>query len=105
MSNCGSNKMAKGSSGDYNVLFIPVDDLRPQLHCYGQEQIISPNIDSLAARGTIFNHAYCQQAICAPSRASLLTGCRPETTQIWDLGTKVRQVMPDVLTLPEHFKN
>jgi len=87
-----------------NVLFIAVDDLRPQLGCYGQKQIISPNIDRLAARGLLFERAYCQQSVCAPSRASILTGARPDTTKIYDLNTPVRKAMPDVVTLPEHFK-
>jgi len=91
--------------GKPNVLFIAVDDLRPQLGCYGQKQIISPNIDKLASWGTLFNRAYCQQAVCAPSRASLMTGCRPDTTTIYDLETPVRTAMPDVLTLGQHFKN
>ena len=88
-----------------NVLFIAVDDLRPQLGCYGQKQIISSNIDRLAARGLLFERVYCQQAVCAPSRASILTGARPDTTKIYDLNTPVRKAMPDVVTLPEHFKN
>ena len=88
-----------------NVLFIAVDDLRPQLGCYGQEQIISPNIDRLAAEGLLFERAYCQQAVCAPSRASILSGTRPDTTGIYDLNTPLRKAMPSVLTLPEHFKN
>ena len=88
-----------------NVLFIAVDDLRPQLGCYGQKQIFSPNIDRLAARGLLFERAYCQQAVCAPSRASILTGARPDTTQIYDLNTPVRKAMPKVTTLSEHFKN
>jgi len=87
-----------------NVLFIAVDDLRPQLACYGHERMISPHIDRLAADGVAFSYAYCQQAVCAPSRASLLTGMRPDSTTIYDLHHPVRQVMPDVLTLPEHFK-
>ena len=88
-----------------NVLFIAVDDLRPQLGCYGQKQIISPNIDRLARRGLLFERTYCQQAVCAPSRASILTGARPDTTKIYDLNTPVRKAMPDVVTLPQHFKD
>jgi arylsulfatase A-like enzyme len=88
-----------------NVLFIGVDDLRPQLGCYGKKRIISPNIDRLAGEGLLFERTYCQQAVCAPSRVSLLSGTRPDTTKIYDLNTPLRKAMPDVLTLPEHFKN
>jgi len=88
-----------------NVLFVAVDDLRPQLNCYGVDWILSPNIDRLAESGLTFERAYCQQAICGPSRASVLSGCRPDTTTIYGLRTPLRTAMPDVLSLPEHFKN
>ncbi len=86
-----------------NVLFICVDDLKPLLGCYGDKQIKSPNIDRLAKRGMLFERAYCNQALCAPSRNSLLTGVRPTTSGIYDLGTNFRVGAPDVVTLPEHF--
>ena len=88
-----------------NVLFIAIDDLRPALGCYGDQVAITPHIDRLARRGTVFNRAYCQQAVCSPSRLSLLTGLRPDTIRVWDLRTHFRQATPDVVTLPQHFKN
>ena len=87
-----------------NVLFIAVDDMRPELGCYGNKVIKSPNIDRLAARGTVFNHAYCQQAVCSPSRTAMLTGLRPDATRVWDLETHFRVAQPDCITLPQHFK-
>ena len=95
---------ADAGSQKMNVLFIAVDDLRPQLGCYGQTQIRSPHIDRLASEGILFERAYCQQAVCAPSRASLLTGLRPDTTGIYDLQHPVRETLPDVLTLPEYYR-
>ncbi len=88
-----------------NVLFIAVDDLRPQARCYGHRKMITPNIDALAAAGTLFQRAYCQQAVCSPSRTSLLTGRRPDTTRVYDLQTHFRLHLPDVVTLPQHFKS
>lgn len=88
-----------------NVLFIAVDDLRPELGCYGQRYIKSPNIDSIARAGMVFERAYCQQAVCSPSRSSLMTGTRPDTTRVWDLKTHFRAALPNVVTLGQHFKN
>lgn len=88
-----------------NVLFFAVDDLRPEFGCYGKDYIKSPNLDRLARAGMVFGRAYCQQAVCSPTRSSLLTGTRPDTTKVWDLQTHFRKALPDVVTLPQHFKN
>src|SRR5215510_4593789 len=87
-----------------NVLFVAVDDLKPALACAGDPHAKTPNIDKLASRGTVFTRAYCQQAVCSPSRSSLLTGRRPDTTKVYDLVTHFRTTLPDVVTLPQHFK-
>ena len=92
-------------SGKPNVLFVAVDDLRPALACAGDPHAKTPHIDRLAARGTVFTRAYCQQAVCSPSRSSLLTGRRPDSTKVYDLVTHFRKALPDVVTLPQHFKN
>ncbi|MEO9592798.1 sulfatase-like hydrolase/transferase, partial [Rhodopirellula bahusiensis] len=86
-----------------NVLFIAVDDLRPELGCYGSPIAKSPHLDQLAADGLLFNRAYCQQAICRPSRASLMTGARPDTTGFYHNYVSLRELQPNILTLPEHF--
>jgi len=88
-----------------NVLMIAVDDLRPDLGCFGVEHVHSPNIDRLAARGLVFNRAYCQQAVCSPSRTSLMTGKRPDTTRIYNLDDHFRDTLPDTVTLTQHFIN
>jgi len=92
-------------SKNKNVLFIAVDDLRPTIGCYGDSRAITPNIDKLAERGVVFNNAYCQQAVCNPSRASILTGLRPNENGVTDLITHFRQKVPDVVTLPQLFMN
>ncbi len=87
-----------------NVLFIAVDDLRPELGCYGRSHIVSPNIDRLASRGMVFERAYCQEAICMASRFSLLSGYRPDRKKIWT-NRDVRHLMKDIAFLPKHFIN
>jgi iduronate 2-sulfatase len=102
-------------AGQYNVLFIPVDDLRPLLNVYGEDDPLkpitingesgTPNFDRLAASGVTFLNAHCQQAICTASRVSFLTGLRPDTTRNWNLESKFRDIMPNVVTLPQHFSD
>jgi iduronate 2-sulfatase len=87
-----------------NVLFVGFDDLRIELRCYGRQYMHTPNIDALARRGLLFEQAYCQQAICAASRSSLLTGMRPDSTGIYDLNHPLRATLPDVMSMPRFFK-
>ena len=88
-----------------NILFFAVDDLRPEFGAYGRDYIKSPNLDRIAKAGVTFNRAYCQQAVCSPTRSSLMTGTRPDTTKVWDLVTHFRTALPNVVTLGQHFKN
>ncbi|HEV2860838.1 MAG TPA: sulfatase [Pyrinomonadaceae bacterium] len=88
----------------YNVLFIISDDLRPELGAYGNPSIKTPNIDRLAARGVRFDRAYAQYPLCNPSRASLLTGLHPTQTGVMDNNKYFRALRPNVVTLPQHFK-
>jgi len=87
-----------------NVLLISVDDLRPVGKTFDQPYVLAPNIDRLAAGGCAFTRAYAQYAVCNPSRASLLTGLRPDTTRIYDLNTHFRAHLPNVVTLPQYFR-
>lgn len=87
-----------------NVLFIAVDDLKPVLGCYGNELAITPSLDRLAAQSTLFLNAYCQFPVCGGSRASLMTGLRPESTGVMDLKTNMRAKNPDVVTIPQYFR-
>ena len=87
-----------------NVLFISVDDLRPELGCYGNKLVKSPNIDRLAEAGIVLTRAYCQEALCMPSRHSLLTGKRPDTIKVYQFRVNFRDTIPDIVTLPEYFK-
>ncbi len=87
-----------------NILFIAVDDLRPSLGCYGDATAVTPNIDRLADRGVRFERAYCQVAVCNPSRASLMTGLRPDTLGVWTLPIHFREAMPLAVTMPQWLR-
>lgn len=87
-----------------NVLLILVDDLKPSFGAYGDEWVHSPNLDRLADRGLRFERAYCNQAVCAPSRNNLLTSSRSTSLGIYSLGENFRKAVPDAVTLPQHFK-
>lgn len=88
-----------------NILFIAVDDLRPELNCYGKRHIHSPNLDRLASRGVLFNRNYCQVPVCGASRASLLSGIRPAADRFIDFSTRLDEDFPGIASLPEYLKN
>ena len=96
-------KHTANAEGQYNVLFISVDDLNTMLGCYGHPEMHTPNIDRLAERGTLFNRAYCQFPLCNPSRASVLTGLRPDTTGIKNNDTDQGDTFDSVI-IPQYFK-
>lgn len=96
--------LANAQADRPNVLMIAVDDLRPELGCYGVDRVKSPQIDRLAASGLVFERAYVQQAVCGPSRISILSGLRPDTTGIYINKYPLRHSHPEVVTLPQHFK-
>lgn len=87
-----------------NILFIAVDDLKPILGAYGNTVVKTPNIDKLAANGFVLENNHCQQAVCGPSRASIMTGKRPDYTKIWGLKTHIRKINPNIVTMPQYFK-
>ncbi len=99
MLNCRQKKVKP------NVLFIAVDDLRPQLGCYGHKQMKSPNIDRLASEGTLFRNTFCQVPVCGASRAGLLTGVRPTRERFVTYFTWADKDLPGNTSLPMHFKN
>ncbi|MEM9329103.1 MAG: sulfatase, partial [Bacteroidota bacterium] len=87
-----------------NILFIAVDDLKPLLGAYGDTSVISPNIDRIASEGVVFLNNHCQQALCGPTRASLLTGLYPDQIQVWGFKRQIREVSFPVVTIPQYFK-
>lgn len=86
-----------------NILLLLVDDLKPAIAAYGDEIAVTPNLDKLAQRGLRFEHAYCNQAVCAPSRFNLLLGSRSTSSGLYGLGSKVRKTYPNAITMPQHF--
>ena len=100
----GAGGLLSAAQRRTNVLFVVSDDLNNALGCYGHSQVKTPNIDRLARRGVVFDRAYCQYPLCQPSRASFLSGLRPETTRVWTLETPTRQHVGDAVFLPEFFR-
>ena len=86
-----------------NVLLILVDDLKPAMGCYGDNAAITPNMDALARRGMRFDMAYCNQAVCAPSRFTLMLGAHSTSTGLYGLGSHLREAWPGAVTMPQHF--
>ena len=99
-----AEEAASAKDARSNVLFLCVDDLRPELGCYGAPGIVSPHIDALAGQGVRFDRAYCQYASCGPSRVALLTGLRPSTSGALEQRDDYRELVPDCVTLPEAFR-
>lgn len=104
MVGCNSDPTKKLETKSKNILFITIDDLRPQLGCYGQPQMITPNIDQMAEQGVIFERAYCNVPVCGASRASILTGVRPTINRFVTYDTYVENDFPDGATLPGYLK-
>jgi len=107
--NCTSGRRSSENNVDRpqnpNVLFIAVDDLRPELGCYGIKEVVSPNIDWVANKGLLFERAYCQYPVCGPSRCSVLTGLYATKSRFSNNNALVDKDAPDIVSLPEHYKN
>lgn len=86
-----------------NVLLLLVDDLKPAMGCYGDPHAKTPNLDQLARRGMRFDRAYCNQAVCAPSRFTLMLGSHSTSTGLYGLGSQLRRILPQAVTMPQHF--
>jgi iduronate 2-sulfatase len=95
---------ASASEERPNILMIIVDDLKPAMGAYGDDYAITPQMDRLAENGTVFLNNHCQQAVCGASRASALTGLRPDTVRVWDFKSRMRDHLPDLVTLPQFLK-
>lgn len=100
-----SARTSQNAKEKMNVLFIAVDDLKPLIHSFGFSDIKTPHIDALANKSTIFTSAYCQIAVCSPSRASVLTGVYPDITEMYDFSKHIRDVNPNIVTIPQFFKH
>jgi iduronate 2-sulfatase len=102
---CTGNRETNMALVQPNILFIAVDDLRPELACYGEIHIQSPNIDHLASEGTRFDRSYCNIPVCGASRASLMTGLRPARNRFLTYLSRADEEAPGIVTLPGHFHN
>jgi arylsulfatase A-like enzyme len=102
---CSASQQTSAVTQKPNILFISIDDLKPLMGAYGVSNVKTPNMDQLAASGLTFTNCHCQMTLCLPSRTSLMTGLRPDTTQVITLQTPFRQTIPDAWTLPQHFKS
>jgi len=95
--------VSKESDKPLNVLFIASDDLTSAIGCYGDPIAVTPNLDRLSHMGVRFDNAYCQLPLCNPTRASLMTGLRPDTIKVYDLDIHFRDAVPNAITLPQLF--
>ena len=105
LSFCQNKLVENKSEKKPNILLLVIDDLKPLLESYGDIHAKTPGMDKLAEEGVLFENAYCQQAVCAPSRISFFTGQRPDRTKVFDLHTHMRDMNPDIITSPQFFKD